>query len=265
MEPKFVNMWTFRQILRIVDQPNSPKRIESPICFEHALYPPLRLFWTAGDLVTAWEHQVLKPPCYHRSMPMYSRGPSCPPFIDGQALPGRGNACAVTTQLPPPSRYQPSIDRYAFKRDPRTGTLQDASRDRLYSRPGWNVIRTLPGNGPWHRTDNGEEDGYYHDTHLGAVPTDDELATGYCFTPVNSGWIHTADGRFLQPDQPIGGTPEEEAEKRQKLLYYLTIGSAVAGIAMGLVAVLSFIRGRKEKPLSGARGRRKRKKSKSRR
>lgn len=41
--------------------------------------------------------------------------------------------------------------------------------------------------------------GYYYDTQLGAIPTDAELATGRCYTPVSSGWINSKQGYVPGP------------------------------------------------------------------
>jgi hypothetical protein len=43
------------------------------------------------------------------------------------------------------------------------------------------------------------ERGWYHDTQLGDIPTDAELATAYGYTPVNSGWINAREGYITGP------------------------------------------------------------------
>jgi hypothetical protein len=46
------------------------------------------------------------------------------------------------------------------------------------------------------------EQAFYSDTHLGAIPTDAELATAYQYTPVATGWIAAEQGYFPGPWVP---------------------------------------------------------------
>ena len=49
------------------------------------------------------------------------------------------------------------------------------------------------------------EPGLYHDTQLGGIPTDAQLAPTYGYTPVISGWVMGQEGMFPAPWRPPGG------------------------------------------------------------
>jgi hypothetical protein len=49
------------------------------------------------------------------------------------------------------------------------------------------------------------EQAFFHDTNLGAIPTDAELATTYQYTPVASGWVAAKEGYYPSPWTPPNG------------------------------------------------------------
>lgn len=89
---------------------------------------------------------------------------------------------------------------------------------------------------------------------LGAIPTDAELATMYQYTPVNSGWVVTKDGRTIPYLGGASGTAVppttvvdagaqivgalHDANRRAWILGLVSTGAIVLGVAISTLKVL---------------------------
>lgn len=135
----------------------------------------------------------------------------------------------------------------------------------------WEINRTLPNGPPYLKPfdpgyyQRGEMDLYY-DTQLGAIPTDAELGPNECYTPVQSGWINAKEG-FVPPPwvPPHGWRPVpaqygpptsldgaqlsdfggalEELVKHQKKMFYISLISTTAIVAVAIANVWKATRG----------------------
>lgn len=112
------------------------------------------------------------------------------------------------------------------------------------------VTRSLPGRGPWADDDpyyNQDQDGtagFYHDTPLGAIPTDFDLATQQCYTPVQSGWISALNGaraRLFGGRRGLAGALRDTSESVDALTKAQDRAFWLATISTSAVVILAGV------------------------
>jgi hypothetical protein len=143
----------------------------------------------------------------------------------------------------------------------------------------WEINRTLASKGPYLKPFDPQyitrgERGWYYDTQLGGlgeIPTDAEYGQDLCYTPVKSGWIYSGEGYipppYVPPDEwrpvaPQFGPPTapldnggalgeaaghlgdvaDELAAHQKRMFYLSIVSTSAVVAVAIATVIKAMR-----------------------